>query len=289
MINSPLNYTGNKFKVLKQIIPLLSTDKKIICDVFCGSGLVSLNSNYSRIIMNDNFSQIIDIINMFMDEDLDSLIREIDCMINKYGFTDTYKNNKSKYLEKKHEGLSKYNKEPFERLRSDYINRPTPLLLFILTIFSFNHYIRFNKKGVYNLPVGKVDFSKSLREKTKMYSEALKLKNITLLNKDFRDKLLYEKDALYYFDPPYLITSAPYNTNWGIDEECQLLKILDGLDLKGKKFALSNVLRSNGKENSILIKWSKKYHIHKINRKYTNSSYQKKNLSEAEEVLITNY
>jgi site-specific DNA-adenine methylase len=71
--------------------------------------------------------------------------------------------------------------------------------------------------------------------------------------------------------------------------EQELLKILDELNLNGKKFALSNVLRSNGKENGILIKWSKKYKIHKINRKYTNSNYQKKNLSEAEEVLITNY
>lgn len=289
MINSPLNYTGNKYKVLKQIIPLLNTDKKIICDVFCGSGLVSLNSNYEKVIMNDNFSKIIEIIQMFIDEDVDYLMKEIDNIIYKYKFTDTFKNGKSLYKEIKHEGLSKFNSEPFKKLRAKYINQPSPLILFVLTIFSFNHYIRFNKNGIYNLPVGKVDFSESLRKKTRKYSEALKLKNIVLLNKDFRDKSLYKKDALFYFDPPYLITTAPYNTCWTINEERELLKILDELNLSGKKFALSNVLRSNGKSNNLLIEWSKRYNIHKINRKYTNSNYQKKNLSEAEEVLITNY
>lgn len=289
MISSPLNYAGNKYRVLKQIIPLLDTDKKIICDIFCGSGLVSLNSNYDKIIMNDNFSEIIEIIKMFIDEDLEFIIKKTDNIIYKYGFTDTFRNIKSLYPEIKHEGLSRFNKEPFTKLRTKYINKRAPILLFILTIFSFNHYIRFNKKGLYNLPVGKVDFSKSLREKTKDYSEALKLKNIILLNKDFRDKSLYKKDALYYFDPPYLITNAPYNTNWDINKEKELLIILDELNIAGKKFALSNVLRSNGKENGILIRWSKKYEIHRIKRGYTNSNYQKKNLSAAEEVLITNY
>ncbi len=289
MINSPLNYAGNKFKVLKQIIPLLNSDKKIICDIFCGSGLVSLNSKYNKIIMNDNFKEIIEIIEMFIDKDSDSIIKEVDNIIYKYGFTDTFRRGKNSYLEVKHEGLSSFNKESFIKLRTDYINKKTPIVLFVLTIFSFNHYIRFNKNGIYNLPVGKVDFSESLRKKTKEYSEALKSKNIILLNKDFRDKTLYKKDALYYFDPPYLITSAPYNISWDINKEKELLEILDELNINGKKFALSNVLRSNARENGILIAWSKKYNVHKINRKYTNSNYQKKNLSEAEEVLITNY
>lgn len=289
MINSPLNYTGNKFKVLEQIIPLLNSDKKIICDIFCGSGLVSLNSKYKKIVMNDSFKEIIEILKMFVSEDPDLIINKIDKIINKYGFTDTFRKGNKIYPEIRHEGLSIFNKEPFSKLRSEYINKKSPILLFALTIFSFNHYIRFNKNGIYNLPVGKVDFSLSLREKTKKYSQALKTKSIIFSNKDFRDKTLYQKDALYYFDPPYLITTAPYNTDWNIDKEKELLEILDELNSKGKKFALSNVLRSNGRENNLLIKWSKKYTIHKINRKYTNSNYQKKNLSEAEEVLITNY
>lgn len=289
MINSPLNYTGNKFRVLKQIIPLLDSNKDTICDVFCGSGLVSLNSKYKKVIMNDNFKEILEIIEMFIERNPDDIIGEVDKIIKKYNFTDTFRKGKNIYPELQHEGLSVFNKEPFLKLRAEYTKRKTPILLFILTIFSFNHYIRFNGSGVYNLPVGKVDFSNSLREKTKKYSEALKTKKIILSNKDFRDKTLYKKDALYYFDPPYLITSAPYNTEWDINKEKELLELLDKLNNEGKKFALSNVLKSNGKENDLLIKWSKKYNIHRIHRKYTNSNYQKKNLSEAEEVLITNY
>ncbi len=167
MINSPLNYTGNKFKVLKQIIPLLSSDKEIICDIFCGSGLVSLNSKYKRIVMNDNFKEIIEILEMFKNKDPNYIIEEIDKIITKYAFTDTFRNGKKIYPEIKHEGLSVFNKNPFSKLRTEYIKNKNPILLFALTIFSFNHYIRFNKNGLYNLPVGKVDFSSSLREKTK--------------------------------------------------------------------------------------------------------------------------
>ena len=43
MISSPLNYTGNKFKLLKQLIPYLEKTENLV-DVFAGSGLVALNS-----------------------------------------------------------------------------------------------------------------------------------------------------------------------------------------------------------------------------------------------------
>ena len=94
---------------------------------------------------------------------------------------------------------------------------------------------------------------------------------------------------MYYFDPPYLITQAPYNATWTENDEIDLLKKLDELNKKGYKFALSNVIESNGKTNEILKKWAKKYNIIYLNRKYLNSNYRKKNITIAQEVLITNY
>ena len=60
------------------------------------------------------------------------------------------------------------------------------------------------------------------------------------------------------------------------------------------KFALSNVLRSKGKENSILINWTNKnidkYRVINLNYDYNNSNYQVKDKnSVTEEVLIINY
>ena len=72
-------------------------------------------------------------------------------------------------------------------------------------------------------------------------------------------------------------------------DEIDLLHILDNLNSNGQKFMLSNVIESNGKENKILKEWMKKYNVHYIKRQYLNSSYQKKNLSNAIEILITNF
>lgn len=36
MVKSPLNYTGSKFKLLDQLIPLFPSDIKIFADMFTG-------------------------------------------------------------------------------------------------------------------------------------------------------------------------------------------------------------------------------------------------------------
>ncbi len=290
MIGSPLNYTGNKFKLLNQLIPYLNNQSDKFVDVFAGSGLVALNTNSSKIVLNDNNIITIQLLKYFMDNNSESINNDMDLIIKKYGFTDSYRFGLKSYKEEKHEGLSKYNKEAYNNLKKDYNINPTIDKLFALIVFGFNHYIRFNSKGLYNVPVGKVDYTASLREKTKQYTNGLKNKKITISNKDFRDKSLYKDlNALYYFDPPYLITLAPYNAMWYEKDEKDLLNLLDELNIKGIKFALSNVIESNGKINYLLKEWSKKYNIIYLNRKYLNSNYRKKNITIAQEVLITNY
>ena len=69
---------------------------------------------------------------------------------------------------------------------------------------------------------------------------------------------------------------------------------LDDLNKHNIKFALSNVLRSKGKKNSILIDWTQKNYnkckVINLNYNYNNSNYQTKNKNDmAEEVLIINY
>ena len=94
---------------------------------------------------------------------------------------------------------------------------------------------------------------------------------------------------MFYFDPPYLITNAPYNGGWTLEDESDLLDLLDELNSKGEKFVLSNVFLSNGKTNHQLINWSKKYNVISIERQYRNSNYRKKNLTDTQEVIIKNF
>ena len=290
MINSPLNYTGNKYKLLSQIMPYLNNQADTFVDIFAGSGLVGLNSDCENIILNDHNKVTIELLLYFKNNSSETIINNMDKIIAKYGFTDTYRKGKKSYIEEKHEGLSRYNRIPFNKLKEDYNKKPSIDKLFALIIFGFNHYLRFNKKGEYNIPVGKVDYSESLRNKTEEYTRVLKEKNVEILNYDFRENSLYQnQEALYYFDPPYLITQAPYNKEWKEKDEIDLLNVLDELNNRNVKFALSNVIESNGKENTLLKQWSQRYNVFYMNRKYLNSNYRKKNITIAQEVLITNY
>ncbi|RIY31118.1 DNA adenine methylase, partial [Psittacicella hinzii] len=80
---------------------------------------------------------------------------------------------------------------------------------------------------------------------------------------------------------------------WSETEEKQLLELLDSLNAKGIKFALSNVLEHKGMVNHLLQEWVVKnnYKVHYLQANYTNSSYntRKKGSFQSKEVLITNY
>lgn len=289
MIRNPLSYPGNKNRLIKEIIPELF-DSEIFVDVFCGSGVVGINSNSRIIYLNDINSWATEIIRILYSDTFEKVVSEIEFRIEKYGLTYSRKKEKGFYIEHKHEGLSKYNKNGFAKLKENFNLSHNIYDLIVLQIYSFNHYIRFNKKNEFNIPVGKVDFSKSIFNDLQIFMNLIKTKKIVLSNLDYRDSSLYKNEkATYYFDPPYLITTAPYNYLWTSENEVLLLKILDDLNDRGIKFALSNVLLSNGKTNNILAKWSKKYNIVVLKRQYRNANYQKINISDSIEVLIKNY
>lgn len=293
MLYSPINYQGNKSRIVDKVLNFLPNKCDCIHEIFSGSAIVSLSSKSSKIFLNDLNHYILDLIKYFKDNEPHEIIKNTDNIITQYQLTNTFYEGKERYKEIKHEGLSRYNKNAFNKLKSDYNQDKDIKKLFVLIIYGFNHYLRFNRNDEFNVPVGKIDFVKTLRDKTFAYCNAIKAKTtINFTNLDFRDKELYLKEYLndvFYFDPPYLITQTTYNTFWSIKDEIELLELLDHLNNLGFKFMLSNVIESNGKENSYLKEWMKKYNIHYINRQYLNSSYQKKNITKAIEVLITNY
>lgn len=291
-ISSPLNYIGNKFKLLPEILPLFPENHSNVIEIFAGSAMVSINSNAKKIILNDYSKHAISLLEYFYNNTYEKIIENTEKIINEYGFTDTYKNGYEIYPTEKNEGLSRYNKEPYSNLRKDYNQEPTIEKLFVLILFGFNHFLRFNSKGEFNVPVGKVDFSKRAREKTKNFIEKIQEKEIIFHNKDFRDESLYkdiEKDTIFYCDPPYLITEAPYNNIWNEECEKDLLKVLDNLNSKGYKFLLSNVFENNGKKNVILQEWSNKYNVVYLNKDYKTANYHRKNNGKTVEVLVKNF
>lgn len=292
MLYSPINYQGNKSRIVDKLLAFIPKDTTAIHEIFCGSAILSLASNVQKVFLNDTNQYVLDLIKYFQEVKADDIIKNLDELILFYGLTNTYYEGKTNYKEEKHEGLSRYNKNSYNKLKDDYNKDKDIVKLLLLIIYGFNHYLRFNSKDEFNVPVGKTDFVISLREKTKEYCKAIQSKNIVIYNFDFREKELYEnikKTDLLYYDPPYLITQAPYNSFWSENDERDLLSLLDILNSQGYRFMLSNVVVSNGKENTILREWMKKYNIKHIKRQYLNSNYQKKNLSNADEVIIFNY
>ena len=289
MIISPLNYPGNKARILNSLIALFAKDIELFVDVFCGSGIVGLNTTAQRLVLNDKEKQIINLLRYFQQNSLDFILDETHKIITHYKLTDSKSKPKGFYEIHRNEGLSRHNKEGFLNLRASYNKNPSEIKFFVLILFGFNHFVRFNSKGQYNVPVGKMDFSQSLYDKTAEFITLLQNKKTEFSTLDFKDEVLYKKGDFFYFDPPYLITDAPYNAKWSEQDEKDLYEICDLLHLQGRKFAFSNVLKSNGKCNELLQKWSKKYTTIPMKREYKNANYQRKNLSQSCEVLIVNY
>lgn len=292
MLYSPINYQGNKSRIVDTLLQYVPQNTKTIHEIFCGSAILSFSSNIKNIHINDIDSHILELVKYFQSNTAEEIIRKTDNLISQYKLTNTFYEGREIYLEKKHEGLSQYNKEAYNNIKSDYNKDKDVAKLFVLTIYGFNHYLRFNKKNEFNVPVGKMDFTESLRTRTFEYCKSIQNKTIEVTNLDFRNISLYNNmnhNDLFYFDPPYLITQAPYNKNWNYQDEKDLLEILDALNFNGCKFLLSNVVNSNGKENSILKHWMKKYNVKHIKRQYLNSNYQKKNISNTDEILIYNF
>ena len=290
MIINPISYPGNKNKLLKEIIPLLPNNIHTFVDVFCGSGVVGVNSSASTIYCNDNNPYTIDVLRYFYENSFETIIIRLEQIIEDYGLTYSRVKPKGTYIEHKHEGLSLYNKDGYNRLKDDYNKSHEISLLVALLIYGFNHYLRFNHNDDFNVPVGKVDLSKSIYDNLQGFITDIKTKELVFSTFDFRESILYQSvESFYYFDPPYLVTTAPYNSTWGIEEETALLSLLDRLHTENKCFALSNVFLSNGKENQVLKTWAQNYHVHYMKRQYRNANYQKINITDTIEVLVTNY
>lgn len=285
LIKSPLNYIGGKYKLLQQILPLFPRKISTFVDLFAGGCNVSLNVKAKKIVCNDNLKFLIEMYQAFQKYSLSEILQHIDNQINTFG-------------------LSLTNEEGYKKLREHYNMHKSPLDLFVLVAFSFNHQIRFNNSHEFNNPFGRErsSFNDTMRANLIQFVQRIHALNIEFTCFDF-EKFnfadLSENDFVYC-DPPYLISVGTYNdgrrgfTGWSETQEHNLLAILESLHKRNIRFALSNVLEHKGKENNILKTWlnkNKYLNVHYLRADYSNSNYQTlvREKKASVEVLITNY
>lgn len=278
-IKSPLNYIGGKYKLLPQIMPFFPKDIGTFVDLFCGGGNVGVNADCKKLVFNDMNTILMDMFRSFSEMELEDLLNQIDETISKWN-------------------LSMTNEAAFISFRDHYNKTRNPIDLYVLSCFSFNYQFRFNNNHEYNNPFGRnrSRYSDTMKNNLIRFVQKVKSVSADFVSYDFTQFPIADLNAndFVYCDPPYLITTGSYNDgnrgfkNWTEESDKALYALLDKLNEKKIRFALSNVFTHKGESNDILIEWAKKYAVHHLQKDYSNSCYNTER-SGSDEVLVTNY
>ena len=292
IVRSPLFYVGDKRKLMPQIKLHFPSHIDRFIEPFVGGGSVFMNVDADGFLLNDLNHIVIQIHSMLSSycDRKDDFFREVFSLIQKYGLTSSFlgiPQERGKSCDCKD-----VNREAYNRMKTDFNSggRKDGMLLYLLIIYGFNHMIRFNKKGDFNLPVGNLDFNENVYNALNDYFVQTETKQPQWYSQDysaFLAEIDFRKDDLVYLDPPYLISSSEYNKMWNEECERNLIREMDRLDAMGVRFAVSNAITYRGKKNDIFGDWAKKYNIHPISSNYI--SYWDNSRKESGEVLVTNY
>ena len=283
MYKSPLNYVGNKYKLLPQLLRLFPKDINNFIDLFSGGCDVTINTPAENKYANDINFPVIEILLAFQQTSIEKTLEFIDNRIAEFN-------------------LSKTNEEGYLQYREKYNNGTynSPLDLFTLSRFSYNQLFRFNKHGEFNNAFGKNRSSFNDNMRNNLILTYPSIQDIHLSTQDFRKFKLdnIQENDFFYIDPPYLIARADYNTgktaglSWTEKDELDLYNFLDNLTKFGIKWGFSNFLKHKNKTNTMLYQWLElhEYHMYNIQADYSKltNKVQRKEQSTLE-ILITNY
>ena len=297
IIRSPFFYVGDKYKLMPQLKELMPADTRQYIEPFAGGGSSFLNAQSRVYLLNDIDPYVIGLhraIGEYRNRE-EELFSGLFDLISRYGLSCSYKGHfvpeelKRKYPKTYY---SRYNKNAYLKMRADYnADKSDPLKLYLLLIYGFNHMIRFNGGGDFNLPVGNVDFNANVYHALKNYLEFTARHELVFFNLDyieFLEKTDFVPGSYVFLDPPYLISMSEYNKLWNDRKEDELCEYLDGLDRKGVKFGITNLITHKGRVNRRFLEWSGKYLAYNIRSNYIsfNDNTVK---ADSREVFVTNF
>lgn len=294
---SPLFYVGDKYKLVREIRTHFPAHINRLIEPFVGGGSVMMNVNADGYLLNDINSYVINLHRMlqgYIGRESE-FINDLYALIDNYGLSLSLRSDvvpKDMKVANPKTYYARYNKAGYQRMKADFINggQQDMQRLYLLLIYGFNHMLRFNGKGLFNLPVGNVDFNQNVQDALTDYFQLLSQKRSEWHNEDYRQflgNIDYQPEDLVYLDPPYLITFSEYNKLWNEDTERDLLALLNNLNERGVNFAISNVTHYRGRTNTLFLEWSAQYHTYSIKSNYI--SFNDNSIKQFSEVLVTNY
>jgi len=271
IIKSPLNYTGSKDSLIDKIRKELPRHITSFVDAMGGAFNVGANIvSMDKIIYNEFLPHVYELIKLNCTTDKAKLLRDINKIISKFK-------------------LEKGYKDGYYQLRDAYNKDKKAIDLFVLHMYCFQNQMRFNNKLEFNTPVGNCAFNGTLSERIENFKT--KTDNVELICGSYKDLDIdsFDKETIFYFDPPYFITSATYNDGkrgfkgWNGDQETELLDFIQSINDKGYKFMLSNVLHHKDRTNYLLNKWINTHQYRCVEIKNVGSKNQRN------EILVMNY
>lgn len=236
----PIKCQGIKTKLVPWILQNASFDEKgRWVEPFMGSGVVGFNLRPTKALFCDVNPHLINFYNALKDSSITPNLAR-------------------KYLE--HEGalLTKNPPEHYYLVRERFNNSKDPLDFLFLNRSCFNGLIRFNKRGLFNVPFGHKPnrFSKSYVTKIinqiEYVFEMIKHHDWEFKVQDFR-LTIHEYDRLgyVYCDPPYNGRHVDYFNSWSDEDENELHGLLFSTRCN---FMLSTWHSNKYRENKIFEK-----------------------------------
>lgn len=222
-----LKWAGGKYRLLDRLLPSIPAGARLV-EPFVGSGAVFLNAGFACYLLCD------------LNADLIGLYR-------------TLRRDGERFIAEARALFTPGNntQEAFLRLRetfnasSDAEERS--VLFLYLNRHSYNGLVRYNSKGIYNVPFGKYKAPYFPERELTAFLDKLRGCDVTFAVQDFRSTFAALRPGdVVYCDPPYAPVSATANFTsytgggFGVQEQIDLASEASAAAKRGVPVVLSN-------------------------------------------------
>lgn len=210
---SPIKCQGIKTKLVDFIARNLRWDGKgRWIEPFLGSGVVLFNLRPERALVSDTNAHLIRFYREIQSGRIDeNLVRD--------------------YLEEAGEALRARGEACYYEVRDRFNRKGESLDLLFLNRSCFNGVMRFNSKGLYNVPFGhkpdrfRKPYVTKIRNQVRWVREVLSGRDWRFEIRDWRETLQEaEEGDFLYLDPPYIGRHTEYGGRWTEEEAAELAR-----------------------------------------------------------------
>ena len=254
IIVPPIKCQGIKTKIIPFIKEHVKRKKAgLWIEPFVGTGVVAFNIQPERAILNDKNQYIISFYQKIQNGEINSsIVRD--------------------FLEYHGSILSEKGNEYYIKMRNDFNSNGDPLYFLFLNRADFNGMIRFNRKGLFNVPFCKKPNRFSKAYITKICNQVENISQI-ISGKDWKFTCrpwqeifnIATKDDYIYLDPPYIGRDTSYVGEWPEEEAIALSKYSHATSAK---VCLSMWKENQFRKNTHLYDYWSDFYWHELEHFY---------------------